>query len=243
LAEQFHRGRARITFSGGAIEAMYAALVVLGERGDLQRTSEGRAVIAWLREELARGQGRVRAFRLDPVEPALAEPNHLRVVATLVGELAHVVAAEEPDAAVIDVVWDRELRLSWLARLEVLHELVADAHGGCAPLVLALDPQTGAEVDAERFLWGYRHVKAAGVLAETIAHIDRTLALLGAAQALQRRAPQVYGLMSDKAALLAKAGRRREAAKVLCEAVQFVEDPELVSVTLEYARALERQDP
>ncbi|HET6585930.1 MAG TPA: hypothetical protein VFG69_20880 [Nannocystaceae bacterium] len=245
MAEHFHRGRVRVTFSNGAVEALYAALIVLGERSELPRTAAGRAVVDWLRDSLHSGAAGGRAFDLDPVEPELADPDRLRMLATLVGELAHAIAVESPDPAVIDVVWDRELRLSWLARIEVLHEMIADAlgpEGGCAPLVIELDAETGAEVDAERWLWSYRHVKAAGVVAETIAHIDRTLALLASAKAMQRRAHAVYSLMSDKADLLAKSGRRREAAKVLCEAVHFTDDAALTEATLDLARQLER-DP
>jgi hypothetical protein len=243
MAEHFRRGRVRVTFSNGAVEALYAALIVLGEQSDVERTANGRAVLAWLRQELDEGAAGGRAFGLDPVEPELAEPDRLRVLATLVGELAHVIAIEEPDRAVIDIPWDRELRLSWLARVEVLHEMIADAlgrDGGCAPLMIELDAETGAEVDAERWLWNYRHVKAAGVIGETIAHIDRTLSLLATAKATMRRAHTVYSLMSDKADLLAKAGRRREAAKVLCESLQFIDDAALAEATLDLARELER---
>jgi hypothetical protein len=232
-----------VTFSNGAVESLYAALVVLGEQSDAERTSSGRAVLAWLHQQLASGPAGGRAFDLDPVEPELADPDRLRVLATLVGELAHAIAVDSPDPAVIDIPWNRELRLSWLARIEVLHEMIADAlgpEGGCAPLMIELDPQTGAEVDAERWLWSYRHVKAAGVIGETIAHIERTLQLLGAAEATKRRAHTVYSLMSDKADLLAKAGRRREAAKVLCESLQYTDDPALAEATLELARELER---
>ena len=41
--------------------------------------------------------------------------------------------------------------------------MIADAlgpEGGCAPLSIELDAETGAEVDAERWLWNYRHVKS-----------------------------------------------------------------------------------
>ena len=243
VAEHFHRGRVRVTFSNGAVESLYAALVVIGERSDVPRTAAGRAVIGWLRETLASGAAGGRAFDLDPVEAELAAPDRLRVLATLVGELAYAIAVEQPDPTVIDVPWDRELRLSWLARIEVLHEMIADAlgpEGGCAPLLIELDPETGAEVDAERWLWSYRHVKAAGVVGETIAHIDRTLQLLAAAHATKRRAHTVFSLMSDKADLLAKAGRRREAAKVLCDSLQFTSDAALAEATLELARELER---
>jgi hypothetical protein len=243
VAEHFHRGRIRVTFSNGAVETMYAALVVLGEQSDVQRTTAGRAVLAWLRREIDEGPVGGRAFDLDPVEPELAAPERWRVLATLVGELAYAIAVEEPDPAIIDVPWDRELRLSWLARIEVLHEMIADAlgpDGGCAPLMIELDAETGAEVDAERWLWNYRHVKAAGVLGETIAHIERTLQLITTAKATKRRAHTVVSLMSDKADLLAKSGRRRDAAKVLCESLQYIDDPALAEATLELARELER---
>ena len=83
-------------------------------------------------------------------------------------------------------------------------------------------------------------LKAAGVLGETIAQIERTLQLITTAKATKRRAHTVVSLMSDKADLLAKSGRRRDAAKVLCESLQYIDDPALAEATLELARELER---
>jgi hypothetical protein len=243
MAEHFVRGRSRVTFSNGATQKLYGALVILGERSEAGRSGAGVAVLAWLRQELAEGSAGGRAFALDPPQAEVAEPARLRFLAMLVGELAHALAQPKPDPTLTDIAWTREQRLSWLARVELLHEMIADAlpsAEGCAPLLLELDDATAAEVDAERMLHGYRHAMARGTTTEKLAHIDRTIALIAAAGATKRRAHTVFQLLSDKADILAKSGDRRQAARVLCEAVAHTDDPTLAQATLDYAKSLEQ---
>jgi hypothetical protein len=243
MSESFVRGAWYVSFSSGAFEALLGALVILGERTAAVRTQGGREVVAFLRERLARKPG-ARAFRLEPVIPELDDPARLRMLAMLVGEFAHDLARAQPDRTLTDVAWTRDLRLSWLAQVELLHEMLADAlpkDEGAAPLLLELDDATAAEVDAERLLHIYRMVKR-GPPADAIAHIDRALALLATAGATRRRAHTVVQMMGDKADLLVKTGDRKRAAKTLCEAARLSTDAELAQAMLDYAASLDR-DP
>lgn len=241
MSESFVRGAWYVSFSSGAFETLLGALVILGERTGIERTEEGRETIAFVRDRLARKLG-ARAFRLEPVVAELAVPARLRTLAMLVGEFAHDLARAQPDRTLTDIAWDRDLRLSWLARVELLHEMLADAlpkDEGAAPLVLELDDATAAEVDAERLLHVHRMVKR-GPPAEAIAHIDRALALLASAGATRRRAHTVVQLLGDKADLLVKTGERRRAAEALVEAARLSNDPQVAQALLDYAAALER---
>ncbi len=241
MSECFVRGAWHVSFSNGALESLLGALVILGERMGIARTEGGREAMAFVRERLARKPG-ARAFKLEPVTAELADPARLRALAVLVGEFAHDVARAQPDRALTDIAWDRDLRLSWLARVELLHEMIADAlpkDEGAAPLLLELDDATAAEVDAERLLHTYRIVKR-GPPADAIAHIDRALALLATAGATRRRAQTVVQLIGDKADLLVKTGERKRAAQVLVEAARLSSDPEVAQAMLDYAASLDR---
>ncbi len=231
--ERFSFGGRVVKLSSGATEALYSAIVVLGERHG--GTSDELAVVAHFREALG---GPVRAFGLDPVEEELRAPTRLRFLAKLIALFAHHLA-EAPDARLTDISWDRELRMSWLANVTELHQMLVEREPSIEPLALHLEPEARAQVEANRATNAYARARRQGAVPESLAAIDQALAALELAPSDEGRKHRVWSLLSAKADLLEQSGALREAAVVLRASAAHTDDAELKQLTLEAADELD----
>lgn len=247
MAETFWLGHREVSFSNGALIELYRALTVIGEQRGLPDNSPVREVVHSLRHQLEFGVDGGRAFCLDQPTSRLPPQAHWPVIADLLAAFARELTKEVPDPSLTLISWDRELRLSWLAKICDLHEMMLDAWAldqSSNSLHLCLDEQTAAELQADRALNAYRVASSRTQRQrsdgrEIPSLIDQALAAIDAAQLRGPRAWIVYDLLSEKAKLLADAGNAREAAALLREASGYAPDEELKRTTIEWAEELE----
>ncbi|MGH1479038.1 MAG: hypothetical protein ACRBM6_10035 [Geminicoccales bacterium] len=114
-----------------------------------------REVKAWLQSYVS-GQD----VTLDPWPAALSNDRRLSFFLKAVLTFAQELTLEHPDPTLCEVNWDRKLRLSWLARLVQLDEIIRkdlDANISLPPLdlIAALKPADYAECELNRLesLW------------------------------------------------------------------------------------------
>ncbi|MCU0493496.1 MAG: hypothetical protein MUD01_18065, partial [Chloroflexaceae bacterium] len=142
MAEHFNGSTHTVHFSNSAAESLLRAWVMLGER--LAPSAEQAAVVAFLRQRLHAHAAGWRAFSLAPPPPELAPPAHLRCLAQIIAAVAADLAREQPNPALTEVASNRDVRLSWLARMLDLYEFVGQAlpadSAALAPLTLPLSP-------------------------------------------------------------------------------------------------------
>jgi hypothetical protein len=234
--ERFSFGGRVVKLSSGATEALYNALVVLGEQH--AGTSDELAVVAYFRRATT---GPVRAFGLDPVDEELRASPRLAFLAKLIAELAYDLARATPDARLTDISWSRSLRLSWLANVIELHEMLVDRDPSIETLALHLASGERAEVEANRATNAYARARRRGAVGESIASIDEALAALELAPRDDGHEHRLWSLLSAKAELLEQTGAFLEAAIVLRASADHTCDAELKQLTLEAADELERK--
>lgn len=142
-----------VRFSTGAGEELFAALATIANR--LAEEVDDREVKAWLQSYVS-GQD----VTLDPRPAALSNDRRLSFFLKTVLTFAQELTLEHPDPTLCEVNWDRKLRLSWLARLVQLDEIIRkdlDANISLPPLdlIAALKPADYAECELNRLesLW------------------------------------------------------------------------------------------
>ncbi|MGI9492670.1 MAG: hypothetical protein ACR2QF_09755 [Geminicoccaceae bacterium] len=137
-----------VRFSTGAGEELFSALALLADR--LADGADDLSVVAWLKGYVA-GQD----VALSPRPEAFSTDRQLSFFLKTVHALAQELTREHPDSTLCAVNWDRQLRLSWLARLVQLDEIVRNdlqANISLQPLNLAgaLAPEDYAECELIR---------------------------------------------------------------------------------------------
>jgi hypothetical protein len=248
MAECFRGEDGVVRFSNSAVEQLYGALVALGD--DLARTDEQRDVVRWLRDHIEAGAPGDRAFSLDPPPDEFSSPPRRVLLAKLIAGVAVDICATDIHQAqpkrVLDITWSDELRVSWLARLMDLHDLVINGlptEMTPAPLDRQLPVLSSirSECAVERLLRRLDELLPPyeSDPAARLAAIDEAISVIASYGLATAKRAVLARLYSNQADALLEKKNIRSAIRSLRSSASFESDTVVRGATLEYAAALE----
>lgn len=137
-----------VRFSTGAGEELFAALASTANR--LAKGEDDHTVAEWLKSYIT-GQD----VTLSPPPAALSTDQRVSFFLKTIRSFARKLTSEQPDPTLCAINWDRQLRLSWLARLVQIDNIIRkdlQANISLQPLDLAeaLKPADYAECELNR---------------------------------------------------------------------------------------------
>jgi len=247
--EHFRGHSHTVHLSTGGTYELYRALIALAKR--VPDDKDVQDVAAYLTSLLDFEGEAAPAFECAPLPAELASDPHRRALAALLQAFSVELARSIPDPTLCDVVWSRDLRLSWLARMIELRLIVLD--GIAAPTVtldLSDDDALGCEIDRLQWRLGEQLRKmppravstevARSTLEAALGLVERICAL-AEAYSHQDRQRTLHQHRSREAELREALGDRKGAARALRLAANLCDDAELRQLQLELATALDRE--
>jgi len=248
--EHFRGQSHTVHLSTGGTYELYRALVALAQR--VPDDQEVRAVAAYLMSLLDLERKVACAFDCAPPPAELAAEPRRNALAALLHAFCVELGRPTPNPALCDVVWSRDLRLSWLARMIELRLIVLDGiEVPVAPLALSDHDMLGCELERLQWRLGEQlrqmpgRTISAGVpratLEAALVLVERICAL-AEAYSHQDSRRILHDYRSREAELREALGDRKGAAQALRLAACLCDDAELRQVQLELASELERND-
>jgi hypothetical protein len=249
MAEHFYGRQHTVHTSNGGGEAMLRAWIQVGQKMELTPHTE--AVLEFLRGRLLSADG-ARSFSLDPPPLQLAGTGQLRCFAAMVAGFADDLARGCPDPE-LEVGWDRELELAWLAKMLDLYDLISEALPRGAeplkPLSPALTPCDRVRCEyhrlSDRLTEHDQRVQRGQVSRDPrvkLSLVDRLLAALAEQDPSPTRTSLTVHYLETRGELLLELGDRAGGIEALREAAAVEPDGEMRQALAEYVAALEEEN-
>ena len=123
--ELFQGKKSRVKLSTGATYELYQALVIIAEKK--AKSVEHRSIQTFLNDQMFHDTKSGLGFSFSPPPTLLAKPGPLKFFGELLSYFIHELTKYNPDPQLTSIIWDKELRLYWLAKMLDLYQLVVDA--------------------------------------------------------------------------------------------------------------------
>jgi hypothetical protein len=169
----------------------------------------------------------------------------------MVAGFADDLARGRPDPR-LEVGWDRDLELVWLAKMLDLYELINEALPPgiepLGPLIPALSPSDGVRCEYHRLVHRLteheRRVERGQVprdLRVKLGLVDRILAALAEQEPSPDRSCMTAHYLFARGELLLELGDRAAGIEALCQAAAMEPDEEMRQLLAEYAAVLKEE--
>lgn len=152
--ELFDGKKSRVKLSSGATYELYQALVIIAKQK--AKTAAHCAVQTFLNDQMFHNTKSGLGFSFNPPPTLLTKPGQLNFFGELLSFFIHELTRKNPDPQLTSIIWDKELRLYWLAKILDLYQLVVDAISTPETLKqihLELPEEDRIEVQLHQLMW------------------------------------------------------------------------------------------